>query len=596
MQAKLLLWSIVAFWLLAMFGLANAQQHETVGLQTSADLDEDTTGIPLEVVLGALPQITLEEVQAHPPVPAPLMGLTPQEYNTLKAQVGEPRSRATGALPPSFPEDSSPLAAAVWTPGANLAFVGGDQVACGSLIPSDMALAVGATFVVQLVNTCIAVFDKNGALQTGFPKSLNNFLGLPATAFTFDPRALYDWVNDRFIVVIDQFDSNRGTIWVAASQTSDPRGAWNIYGLGVPGGGSIFGDYPTLGQDREAIYVGMNRFQGNSFIDAAVLFLPKSAIYAGAGFSYNFFFNFAVGGIPVDTIQPANVMNLADRPRAEFMVNSFNINFGGGGCRNGCNGLVVWAVANPLVVSGSPGPELSGVVIGTANNYAFPPNARQPGCPTGSCLINTLDTRISGGVNYSAGSLWGALETQGSGGNPGATLIWFQLRPFLNAGNPRCTGAFEGLCADIIGADVLNEDCFFCGGRGANGSNYYGTLQPDSEGNVTMVYNYSDDNFFPGTAYVTRRVTQQKNLMPDGGIFLAVGQAFYQQLDMFGRNRWGDYTGTAPDLTDPRQVFMWFSGMFSATNGTWFTAIGRNGYTAPNQVSPSGSRLSTRDD
>ena len=113
----------------------------------------------------------------------------------------------------------------------------------------------------------------------------------------------------------------------------------------MPGGGSIFGDYPTLGQDREAIYVGMNRFQGNSFIDAAVLFLPKSAIYAGAGFSYNFFFNFAVGGIPVDTIQPANVMNLAIHRRSS--VNSFNINFGGGGCRNGCNGLVVWAVANP---------------------------------------------------------------------------------------------------------------------------------------------------------------------------------------------------------------------------------------------------------
>ena len=178
---------------------------------------------------------------------------------------------------------------------------------------------------------------------------------------------------------------------------------------------------------------------------------------------------------------------------------------------------------------------------------------------------------------------WGALRTQGSGGNPGATLIWFQLRPFLNAGNPRCTGAFEGLCADIIGADVLNEELLFCGGRGANGTiQLLRHGQPGFQRELTMVYNYSDDNFFPGPRmYATGHATKKPHAR------------WRHLLELWAKlfiNSWiclaaiaGATNRTSPDLKDPRQVFMWFSGMFSATNGTWFTAIGRNGYTAPNR-------------
>jgi hypothetical protein len=67
-----------------------------------------------------------------------------------------------------------------------------------------MALAVNQQFVLQVINGCVAVFDKTGVMQPGFPKKANAFFGLAATAFTFDPRALYDWVNNRFVVMIDR--------------------------------------------------------------------------------------------------------------------------------------------------------------------------------------------------------------------------------------------------------------------------------------------------------------------------------------------------------------------------------------------------------
>ena len=184
MQAKLLLWSIVAFWGWQCSGLQMPNEHETVGLQTSADLDEDTTGIPLEVVLGALPQITLEEVQAHPPVPAPLMGLTPQEYNTLKAQVGEPRLGQPAPFRLRSPRTASPLAAAVWTPGANLAFVGGNQVALllasfPRIWPWRWVPHLSCSWSIPVLPYLTRMVPSRLASQ-----SLNNFLGLPATAFT----------------------------------------------------------------------------------------------------------------------------------------------------------------------------------------------------------------------------------------------------------------------------------------------------------------------------------------------------------------------------------------------------------------------------
>jgi hypothetical protein len=88
-----------------------------------------------------------------------------------------------------------------------------------------------------------------------------------------------------------------------------------------------------------------------------------------------------------------------------------------------------------------------------------------------------------------------------------------------------------------------------------------------------MVFNFSSTTAYPGLAYTSRRVSYGDNLMHDPGIYLRTGQAQYNQF------RWGDYTGTSPDLTGG--PFMWFSGMFSNSVGNWSTGIGRNGFISP---------------
>src|SRR2546423_319264 len=71
----------------------------------------------------------------------------------------------------------------------------------GGCEPPDMALAASPSWVLQGVNTSIAVYNTSGALQPGWPKNSQLFFGIPNPSpagcspsgpFTSDPRAFYD--------------------------------------------------------------------------------------------------------------------------------------------------------------------------------------------------------------------------------------------------------------------------------------------------------------------------------------------------------------------------------------------------------------------
>jgi hypothetical protein len=514
------------------------------------------------VVLDEIPQATRAELAAHPAPMRPRDGLTDEQHRARKleaeilgrrgAAVSSPSRGPSSSLKPPFPF-------------AFASFAGTDQsAACGTCTPSDMALAVNENFVVQVINTAVTVFDKRGNVQPGFPKSINTFFGLSSTAFTTDPRVFYDWDSHRFLIVMLLesdlgFSDNVGSLLIAASQTHDPRGGWFLYSPAFQiGNTGECPDFPTLGHDttnwgagvtKGGFYVGINQFDTtcSSLIQNYLFLMPKDAVYSGGGFGPVVWSSFTDGPL-VDTLSPANVTGRGDKTQALYFLNTFNINFGGGQCSSSCNGLIVWAIANPFGGGG-----FTAKVLSTVNSYSLPPLAHEPGC-TGPGCIDTNDTRISGQVKYNAGSLFGSFETAAAGQ---AHPIWFEIRPKTDVNG------------NITDATELQEDCFFCGGFVQNGSAYFATLQPDPEGNVTMVYNYSEDDQFPGTAYTSRKV-DYCCLMNGSGFFIRGGDASY------GQGRWGDYTATAVDNTISTAPATWFSGMFAESTGNWGTWIGAN--------------------
>jgi hypothetical protein len=481
--------------------LTATAQAQAAAPQVSSQQGTGAAAAPFVRRLDTIPQMPRGEQHAQPL--APLKGVDPATFALRKARATQsPATPKVASPPPVRPQSRE-------TPGAAVVFTSTSETGCGNVTPADQAIAVGDTSVgvLQVINVCVNVFDKSGNLQAGYPKSLTSFVGLPAGTPTSDPRAIYDWINHRYIVSFIQFNPSQAsasTYWIAVSTGDNPAGGYCAYNLGVqsvaPSGGVFpLPDFPRLGQDRQAIYLASNIFNPG-YKWEEILALPKAQMYACAGFSFSFFFNLNLGGVATDSTQPANVFSAGDDPRSEYLVTSKNIFFG-----DPKNGLVVWAIHSPL-----SSPTLTGTVIATANNYSTPPNASQPG---GAHTIDTGDNRISGMAMYNAGSIYASVNAA-NGSNSAAIL--YQIQPFVTAG-----GASDG---QIAGARILNE---FVHGGGFDV--YYATQQPDPEGNVTYVWNYSSSGNFPSLVYSSRRAAQSVGTEPDGGIFAVAGAGFYGQ-------------------------------------------------------------------
>jgi hypothetical protein len=352
------------------------------------------------------------------------------------------------------------------------------------------------------------------------------------------------------------------------SASDDPTQGWYMYNIAT--GNNTVGcpDFPRVGQDKQAIYLASNIFSNcSSYAYEEWVFLGKAQMESGSGFSGYYTYNLHnPDGTATFSSQPANVFDPYDNPRAEFFTNS---NWYGG------NNLNVWAVSNPLYASTSPGPELTAYSVATTNTYSVPPNANQPG---GNGTIDTGDARISGEVTYNAGSLYAALASGTGNGTP--AVIAYKINPSLNDGNnARCTGSYQYLCADITYATIINEVCFGCGGFGDTTTGvFYPTVQPDPEGNWTMVYNLSGGSIYATTGFLSNRVTKKPGTIRDTGYYFAPGNHFYSQ------GRWGDYTAVAPaGLGSNSNGTMWIAGMMTLSDGTWGTIISRNGFSAINQ-------------
>jgi hypothetical protein len=506
-------------------------------------------------------------------------GVDPLTYAARKADAARRRfvipQKSSISGPPAAAGSLSPSGQGeLLTPITGVTITGVKQSDCGGWDPADQALAVGDTSigVLQVVNECIIVYDKNGSLQPGYPKSLNSYFGQNGCGIgVFDPRAIYDWINHRYIVLgVDKCSAtipNAGSYWIAVTSGDSPTGAYCIYHLPVqsdPNSDRPFPDYPRLGQDRQGIYIAGNVFtqttNPNTFRWEEILALPKAQMYACQNINFQFYFKLNLGGTFTDSTQPADTYNPGDDPREMYFVTSRNINFGGGQCSGGCNGLTVWGLYG---IIGSQ--TLTGVNVSTGNNYSLAPAASQPGSANS---IETLDTRITGSASYSSGSIYASLTSNGGGG--GSVCILYQIKPFVTASN----GA-------MASATIQNEIIHFSGG--GTQSWFFCTQQPDPEGNVTHVFNYSSSSAYVGLAYATRRAAQPTGTIPDSGIYLVVGQGLNTGF------RWGDYTATAPaglvsgGGTGGFPTF-WFAGMFARNDNSWGTAIGRNGYTDVTQA------------
>lgn len=420
------------------------------------------------------------------------------------------------------------------------------------LEPPDMAVAVSDTFVLQSVNTSIAVFSRSGALQPGWPKSWINFYHIPSegacnpTPFVSDPRTFYDHATKRFFAVALQVSgpivgnscAPLSKYWIAVSKTSDPTGAWHVFAFDMRAGTTNVADFTEAGYDANGIYFSGNMFSSTngSFQYAEIFGVSKAALESGTGATPHGFLGSALG----DTVQP--VISLT-QPRSgtttqpvEFFVNSIN-----GACSGVCSGVHVWAMANGATAT----PSLSGVTIGTAR-YAFPPDGFQP---VANFPIATGDLRISASPVFLYGTISFSLNT---GVVNGATLVpgvfWQTIQPVLSGHS--IAGGSPGQSGTVAFAGT--------------GSAYYGAIMPDLKGDFFLNFGYSSSSTNPSALYVARKPGDPLGTM-EPPVVAKAGTTFYQGF------RWGDYSASAIDgLTTASQV--WMATEYSVSNWSTFIA------------------------
>ena len=539
------------------------QQHasSTQAKQALGSAISSNAGVPHVVNMSNVPAATAKQLNQKQPL-LPLYPGGSAKYATLKSGAAHNSGAPVVAHP--FPATSNVIPN---TPPAIANFPGMADSATicpyfGGCQPPDMALATSNQWVLQHVNTSVAVYNTSGAIQPGWPKNSQNFFGVPnpspagcdpAGPFLSDPRAFYDPNTGRFWTAVLQVKGGLGIAptcnflsgyWIAVSQTSDPNGSWNVYFFDMALGNPNAADYTQFGFDAKNIYFSGNMFPvstGNFY--AQIMAANKTRMQNGQSVTAYGFRNLTSpsDGSIVDTVQPVETEAASNGPaNVGLFIDSTN-----GNCAtNTCSGLNVFGIHNPGTINES----LNAVFVPTTS-YAFAPNADQPTCTQ---CVETIDLRITATPVFHDGLITFAIDT-GIANNSGVDvpgIFWGEVQPQI-------VNNF------LTGASVFQSGYFaFSGDQDAS----FGALMPDNNGDLIMVYDTMSSTLNPSIAYAGRRATYTLGQFHDAGRFLKIGNK------PTGDSRWGDYEATSYD--GPSFDHIWFASQYSGVNTDWHTQIG----------------------
>lgn len=150
--------------------------------------------------------------------------------------------------------------------------------------PPDAAGAAGPHHVVGAYNNSLSVQDRNGN-QLAFLSIFQfwaNGSGIQLGNFVFDPRVMYDAVNDRWVLVmLTDFNEMQGALLVAISATGDPAGVWRRYRVNISSNPSIDLDFTRMAMTADQIVITANEYQNVDILNGTDIFtIAKSSAYS----------------------------------------------------------------------------------------------------------------------------------------------------------------------------------------------------------------------------------------------------------------------------------------------------------------------------
>ncbi len=389
------------------------------------------------------------------------------------------------------------------------------------------------------INGRIRTIDKATGFADGVLDSTFNsfFSSVRNGVGTSDPRVRYDRRTDRwFVIMINVAVPNRNLLAVSDEGTISPSTAWSFYfwantrtAGGAGGADSCLGDYPTLGVDEDALYIGVNQFCGPalatlSFDSTSAYVINKATLVAGT-LSVSQFDGVVPSGGSVGPYTPQGVDNFATGTNQGYFIGVDNLSFGV---------LVLRRVSNP---AGSP--SLSGNINITVPTTRFPIDVPHFG---GVLPLDGLDDRLLQAVVRN-GRLWTThqmeVDTSGvatvGGGRNG--IRWYELQDF-------------GATPTVVQAGTVFDD------SGFDPRNYWmGAVMPNGQGHVALGMSTAGATFRVNAAVTGRVATDALGVMDTPTLYSNSQFDYNVQSSPATNQRWGDYSYTSVDPDD--DMTMW---------------------------------------
>jgi hypothetical protein len=470
-------------------------------------------------------------------------------------------------------------------------FTGATLTDTGAFPPDSMG-TVGPTQFVVFVNGRIRTFNKSTGAADGvldanpdvFFSSVMTSVTPPVIEnFTSDPQIRYDRLSGRwFLSIIDVpcTDGNCfGTApnrWLLAVSNAASAGVltgstvWTFYFVqqNTTGGGNTgeFLDYPSLGVDANALYVGGNMFDaaGGSFNGCSAWVIRKSSVLSGGAIVVTAFRGIVANSSAEGPDSPRGVDNYDPASNEGYIIGDSNATTGR---------LVLRRVSNP---GGSPA--ISANILITVNTTSSPINVDHLGNTGGSAgKLDSLDLRLFA-AHIRNGRLWTAHNigvdasgvaggTTGSSGTKRDAARWYELNGIRSTDN--------GGTPVVIQSGTI----FDSAATVATAHQYWiPSVMVSGQGHAALGFSAAGKPFRINAATVGRLVGDALGTTETIALYTSSSTAYNP-----GTNRWGDYSFTSLDPLD--DMTMWTIQEFCDSTDSYGVRVVK--LIAPPPVTPS---------
>jgi PKD repeat protein len=392
----------------------------------------------------------------------------------------------------------------------------------GYLTPPDNSMAISnAGAIVSVNNDELRYYNTSGSslFQSFWADFVND---ATLTSFFFDPKVIYDSGADRFIMVLVHGNTPSTTkVIICFSKTNNPTGGWWIYKLtGNPLNNGTWLDYPNIGVSNNEVYVTGNLFtSGNSYDQAVVYQIGKTAGYAGGSLNWQYWYGFTSTPFTAISLMPATFGQQGNYGPGSYLVSTSS---------PGSDKIRLYHITNDI----GSNPLLNEYSVNTTS-YSVAAPAEQLGSPD---YLDNGDCRIKNAF-YLNGIIHFVFSSDAGQGYNGINYNRLTVSNLTNQSSLYGLNLSDDFCHPVVAS--------------------FATTATDKS--VMVAYMRSNYNIYPEIDVINC----DHNMQWSSPVVVKTGDTYVDYPAATAFERWGDYIGISRrhNSTDAR---IWLAGSYGA--------------------------------